>query len=132
MFFDPKAFAEVLESGVPIILSPLHLGLDHALPNERYYSIHKKRFKEYFIEKMIRGSYEPLLHDHFALHDAHVILGLLYPSLYKFKKCDINISLEKENFGQTSVSLNLFGKHKVQLAKNSELIKEKLFSEIYK
>ena len=132
VYHDPVAFDIMLKSGVQVVLSPLHLGLESAMEDEAYLSRPITSFKEQFIHDLIDGAFEPMQVGKFALHDTHVIMGLLNPSLYEFKNCDITVSCEKENYGQTFVTLNPKGKHKVQLAKNAAVVRDKLFEEIYR
>jgi len=130
--FDPKSLDIVLKSGVNFILSPLHLGLETAVANEKFYSHKQKTFKDKFIYNLIKGSWEPMQEGFFGLHDPQVIYGLLHPKLYKFKKCDIKVNLSKKYYGQTLVSVNPNGKHIVQLAKSNKRISKKMFKDFYR
>ena len=132
VYQDPRAFQMVLDSGVPTIISPLHLGRETAIKDEVYFKHKRKTFKEHFIYELIKGSYEPTQPGAFGLHDPQVVYGILRPKLYEFKKCDITVSQNLETYGQTFITLNPNGKHYVQLAKNNKRISKKMFKDFYK
>lgn len=132
VYFDPVAFDIVLKSEIKVVLSPLHLGKETASRDEDFTSRKANTFKEQFIRDMIAGSFEASQVGRFALHDAHVPMGVLRPELYDFFPCDISVSLDKEHYGQTFVTKNPQGKHIVQLAKDNETVRKTLFEEIYK
>ncbi len=132
VYYDPKAFDILLNSGVKIIVSPLHLARESANSDEKYLNHKQKTKKDKLIHDLIAGSFEPSQPGYFCLHDAYTIHGLLRPSLYRFEKCDISVSLKKKNYGQTFITLNPEGKHYVQLAKNNNKIRRKMFKDMYK
>lgn len=132
VYHDPKSFDIVLNSGVKLIISPLHLARETANDDKKYLKHRQKTQKEKFIHELIAGSFEPCQPGYFCLHDAYTIHGLLRPNLYRFEKCDITVSQYLETYGQTFITPNPDGKYYVQLAKNKNRIRRAMFKDNYK
>ena len=131
-YHDPVALDIVIKSGVPFVMSPLHLGQKTAVANEKFYSHRRKTFKEDFIYQMIKGSFEPTQEGFFGLHDPQVVYGLLHPELYTFKRCDISVCLKKRKYAQTFVVENPNGSCFVQEAKSYKKVSKRMFKDFYR
>lgn len=131
VYKNPEALLDVLKSGVKITFCPKHLGDDCIFKLTDFTEHVCERKKDEFLRDLFLGANEPWHPGCFCVYDAQVMLGLLYPELYDFKKCDITVCLEGEKRGQTFITLNENGKYTVQLAKDIELIKKIIYEELY-
>lgn len=133
VYSNPEAFDYVIKSGVKTIFSPMQTGIDCII--DKNYILDRKINSEceQIIHDIIDGAFEPGRPGEFAIFDAQVILGLLYPELYEFKNCDVEINLNGETRGQTFMKETTQKTNfKIQKPKNCEKIKQKLLEELYK
>lgn len=133
VYSNPEAFDYVVKSGVKIIFSPVQTGFNCILNKDLILNRKANSINEQIICDIISGAFEPGYPGKFAIFDAQIILGLLFPKLYKFKNCDIQISLHGETRGQTFMNpTTKKSNHKIQIAKNCKKITQKLLEELYK
>lgn len=133
VYSNPKAFDYVIKSGVKMIFSPMQTGVDCIIDKSQILNRKTNSESEKIIHDIIDGAFEPGRPDEFAIFDAQVVLGLLYPELYEFKNCDVEINLNVETRGQTFMrETTKETNFKIQKPKDCEKIKQKLLEELYK
>lgn len=133
VYSNPEAFDYVIKSGVKIIFSPMQTGIDCIVDKSQILNRKINSEGEQIIHNIIDGAFEPGRPGEFAIFDAQVVLGLLYPELYEFKNCDVEINLNGETRGQTFMKETTKETNfKIQKPKDCEKIKQKLLEELYK
>lgn len=133
VYSNPWAFDKVISSGVKVVLCPMELGENCSVKKKLILNRNITNKKEQIIHDIIDGAMEENNPEEFYIFDAQVVMGLLFPELYEFKPCKISLSLNKENLGQTFVEpTNENANAKVQIAKNSDEIQDKLLFELYR
>ena len=130
-YCNPEAFDIVLQSGIKIYLIPMESGDAVYVKRSKFYEHNTTSFEK-AVNEIIKGTTESRLEkDGQSIYDASVMLSIIYPELFEFKKCDATVSTKKENYGQTFFTLNENGKYYLQTFKDGELIKEALLKELY-
>lgn len=131
-YADPEAVATVLNSPLDIVLSPLELGIDTRIEKRVFSEKEINSEKDVMIKEMIEGGFDSILKGSFGVHDPNTVLGIVKPSLYSFKKCDVEYSTRKDSYGQMFINLNKNGKYTVQLIQDSDKVRKCFLDEIYK
>ena len=131
-FADPEALDIVLKSGLDIVLSPMELGQDSAISKKTFEEMEITSDKDMMITEMIEGGHDTVVEGKFGLHDPNTVLALIKPNLYRFKKCNVFFSTNKDAYGEMRIKLNPKGSFTVQMLKNVERTKKYFLKEIYK
>lgn len=131
-YADPEAAAIVLASPINIILSPIELGIDTRVSKQFFRDKETNSEKDVMIKEMIEGGFETIMKGSFAVHDPNTVLGIIKPSLYSFKKCDVEYFLDEDRYGQMFINLNPEGRYTVQLVQDAHRVREYFLEQIYK
>ena len=131
-YFNPKALDIVLKSGVKVVMNPMELGLEIAIPNVWFYNHDRSTHKEKFIYDVVHGCHDALLSDVFVTYDILVPYCLLHPEEFEFRKCNITISLDEQNLGQTLVEWTPNGRDEIIFARDIGATIQNVFNELYK
>lgn len=131
-YADPEAVDVVLKSSLNIILSPMELGIDTCIPKKMVSEKETNSKKDVLIKKMIEGGFDSVTKGSFGVHDPNTVLAITKPSLYSFKKCDVQYFVDKDKCGQMFITLNENGRYTVQLIQDSSRVRKYFLEQLYK
>ncbi|MBI4976008.1 MAG: nucleoside hydrolase [Spirochaetes bacterium] len=131
-YCDPDAVRKVLDSGIPVIFSPMELGHQSCIAKSIFinHEVHKE--KDVLIAKMIAGGFDSVTKGAFSLHDPNTIMAVTNPEYYDFPSCDIRFTDTGEYRGQFKVLLSKTGAYKVQTIRDVDAVKNCFLKEIYR
>ncbi len=130
-YFNPQALSVVLNAGIKIIMNPMELGLQIAIPNKWFFDHKKTTARESFIYDVVHGCHDALLKDVFVTYDILVPYALLHPDEFEFRRCDINVSLDPATLGKSLVDWNKSGRDEIIFVKDAEKTIKNVFLELY-
>jgi len=107
---DPEAMSIVFESGIPITIIPSRMGRELSnFTEEQVMEIRELNKVGYFFFQMYTGYWEHNYPDRrIATNDTCAVLALREPSLFKTKRCFVEIDTD-ENPGKTTMTFNKKG-----------------------
>lgn len=123
-YCDPDAFFEVLKSNIPIVFNPKEIGEKAMIYNEEVMCRCGDGFDNTMFE-ILRDARE-MRNDCecFYVYDAHTILSIIKPELYKIFNVDVSLSLMKESDGQCFITKNDAGLHQCLRMKNKHKVRQ--------
>lgn len=108
---DPDAFKIVLDSGIPLLMCPSHMGRQKAHLTENFvYNLENFGDIGKFLLKMYTKYWEPKYPDkRITTNDTCCLFALVYPKLFKILKANVKVDTEVQ-FGRTDIEFCKDGK----------------------
>lgn len=130
-YFDPEAFQIVAKSGIRIIFNSIELGEMAKFPKTELQNITPKNEKEQMILEILNGMHEINDPDSLFLYDANSVMALTEPKLYNLIPCDVEVSTQKDTYGQCFMTPNKKGLHCYQEIKNIQDIVDYITNQLF-
>lgn len=110
---DPDAFKVVLESGIPLVMCPSHMGRIKAhLQEDFVYNLANYGDVGKFLLKMYEKYWEPKYPDkRITTNDTCCLFSLVYPKLFSFKRIDCTVDTQ-----------NVLGKTDITFSENGNIL----------
>ena len=130
-YFDPDALDIVTKSGIRMIFNTMETGQLTSTLKTDFTSHPASGEIADMIKQIVDGIYEFRDPSKITLFDTNTIMALVYPELYNFTPCNVEVHTEEELSGQTIMTENEQGRHAYILPKPECNVTQRIIDEIF-